>query len=69
MSEPIVLGSDVMSEISVIYSVQDIEEMERTILKDLEWRIHSPTSSQTVHYILSLLLPNVQLDLSTWGFL
>lgn len=68
-NESVALGSDVVSEISGMYSVEDIEAMERTILKDLNWHIYTPTTSQLTNLILSLLLPHVQLDESMWNLI
>ena len=67
--ESVALGSDVMSDISGMYSVKDIEAMERSILKDLNWHIYKPTSSQMTNLILSLLLQHVQLEESTWNLI
>ena len=52
-----------------VYSVDDIEGMELSILKGLSWRICAPTSIQMAHHILCVLLPHVNLQDSTWEFI
>mmetsp|Transcript_7718 Transcript_7718/g.17451 ORF Transcript_7718/g.17451 Transcript_7718/m.17451 type:complete len:287 (+) Transcript_7718:112-972(+) len=51
------------------YSVDEIEAMELIMLNGLSWRIVAPTSIQMAHHILSLLLPHVIIEESTWGFI
>lgn len=54
-----VMNSQLFSDVSQgMYSVQDIEHMEITILEGLEWRLCAPTSIQMAHHILSLVLPH-----------
>ncbi|KAL7531977.1 hypothetical protein ACHAXR_004348 [Thalassiosira sp. AJA248-18] len=69
VNDSMALGSDVVSEMSGMYSVQEIEAMELTILQVLDWRIFAPTSIQMAHNILSLLLPHVTLEESMWGLI
>ena len=70
VNERVAFGSTFLSAMSKgMYSVHDIEEMELTILTNLSWRINAPTSIQMAHHILSLVLPHVNLDESTWGFI
>ena len=49
--------------------MEDVEGMEFRILEGLSWRIYAPTSIQMTHCILSLVLPHVNLQDSTWGFI
>ena len=49
--------------------MEDIEGMELSILEGLSWRICAPTSIQVTHCILSLLLPHMNLQDSTWSFI
>lgn len=52
------------------YSINDIEDMELSILHSLSWRINGPTSIQIAHSILSLVLSHhTNLRESTWGFI
>ena len=63
-----VLGSDFFADISKgLYSVKQIEDTELMILKQLEYRLCSPTSIQMANHILSLFLPYVNLSQSTWN--
>ena len=63
-----VLGSDFFAAVSRgLYSVKQIEDTELMILKQLEFRLCSPTSIQMANHILSLLLPHVNLSQSTWN--
>ncbi|KAL7537916.1 hypothetical protein ACHAXR_010899 [Thalassiosira sp. AJA248-18] len=69
-NEKAALGSVFFSSLSHgEYSVDDIEAMELTILKGLSWRICAPTSVQMTRLILSLVMPHVSLEESTWGFI
>ena len=52
-----------------VYSAEEIEDMERTLLSGLSWRCHAPTAHQVGLSILSLLLPYIDLQEKTWGFL
>ena len=47
----------------------EIEGMELSILEGLSWRICAPTSIQMAHHILSVILPHVNLQDSTWEFI
>jgi len=67
VNEQVVFSSDMVAEITRVYSVQDIEGMELTLLQGLEWRLNTPTSTDLATSILSLLLPCVDLEESTWG--
>ncbi len=68
--ERVVLSSELCSEIcSHIYTVEEIEAMERMLLSGLSWRCHAPTAHQVGLSILSLLLPYVDIPEVTWGFL
>lgn len=69
-SEPTIFGSDVFAATSAgIYSVQEIEDMEMIILEGLEWRIIASTSIQMAHYILSVIMPHVDLEESALEFI
>jgi len=68
--ESTVLGSEFFAEISKgKYSVEQIETTELMILKQLEFRLSSPTPIQMATHILSLLLPYVCISQSTWDFI
>jgi len=55
INEPVAMDPKVFAATSGgIYSVQEIEDMELTILKGLEWRVYaSSTSVQMAHYIMA----------------
>ena len=69
--EPIIIGSEIAMLCNGLYSIQDVEDMEMTLLMGLEWCIHSPTSIQIAYSILSLILPRVTdtLPESSWVYL
>mmetsp|Transcript_2136 Transcript_2136/g.3506 ORF Transcript_2136/g.3506 Transcript_2136/m.3506 type:complete len:334 (-) Transcript_2136:62-1063(-) len=68
--EQVALSSELFSEIcSRIYTAEEIEAMELTLLSGLSWRCHAPTAHQVGLSILSLLLPYVDIPEVTWGFL
>jgi len=70
VNEKVAFGSESFAALSQgVYSVDDIEGMELSILKGLSWRICAPTSIQMAHHILSVLLPHVNLQDSTWEFI
>jgi len=70
VNEPVAMSSDLFAEISRgVYTVEEIEDMERTLLNGLSWRCNAPTVSQVGHSILSLILPYVKCSEVTWGFL
>ena len=70
ISEKVVISSDLFAEMcSHVYTVEEIEDMERTLLIGLSWRCHAPTAHQVGMSILSLLLPYVDIPEVTWGFL
>lgn len=57
INEAEILSSGCLSALSRdVYSIQDIEDMERNILHGLEWRMNPPTSQQVGYQILALLL-------------
>lgn len=65
--DPVAFSSDLFAEISNgLYSKDDIETMEWVILQGLEFRVYAPTSIQMALHILSLVLPLVNLEESTW---
>ncbi len=70
LNEKTVISSEALAEMCrLIYSAQEIEDMERTLLSGLSWRCHAPTAHQVGLSILSLLLPYVDMLEATWGFL
>ena len=71
INERVAFGSDFFAAMSRgAYSVQEIEEMEVNVLKGLQWRMCAPTSLQVGHYVLSLVLPQVDgVEDETWGFI
>eukprot|EP00984_Skeletonema_dohrnii_P031865 scaffold24926_cov139-Skeletonema_dohrnii-CCMP3373.AAC.2 len=70
INEKVVISSDLFAEIcSHVYTVEEIEDMELTLLNGLCWRCHAPTANQVGLSILSLLLPYVDIPEVTWGFL
>eukprot|EP00985_Skeletonema_marinoi_P035080 scaffold45572_cov168-Skeletonema_marinoi.AAC.4 len=71
INEKIVVSSDLISEMcSRAYTVEEIEDMERTLLRGLSWRCHAPTAHQVGLSILSLILPSVDdIPEVKWGIL
>jgi len=70
VNEQFVFGSESFAALSQgVYSVEDIEGMELSILEGLSWRVCAPTSVEMAHNILSLVLPHVSLQESTWAFI
>ena len=68
--ESVAIGPDVFSVLSNgLYSQQEIEDMELTLLMGLKWQICTPTSLQVAYHILSLIGPRVSLSKSTWSYL
>lgn len=72
LNERVVMSSALFAEITrYVYTVEEIEDMERTLLSGLSWRCCAPTASQIGHSILSLILPYADDNISeaTWGYL
>jgi hypothetical protein len=70
INEKVAISSDLFAEMcSHVYTVEEIEDMELTLLIGLSWRCHAPTAHQVGMSILSLLLPYVDIPEVTWGFL
>ena len=70
INEPVAMSSDLFSVICRgSYTVEEIEDAERTLLAGLSWRCNAPTAHQVGLFILSLLLPYVDIPEGTWGFL
>jgi hypothetical protein len=70
INEMVAISSDLFAEMcSHVYTVEEIEDMERTLLIGLSWRCHAPTAHQVGMSILSLPLPYVDIPEVTWGFL
>ena len=66
----VVISSDQFVELcNHLYTVEEIEGMERTLLSGLSWRCHAPTAQQFGMSIFSLILPYVDVPEVTWGFL
>lgn len=66
INERVAFGSNLYAVMcGGIYSPQEIEAMELTILNGLSWRICAPTSIQMAHLILSLMLSRVDLEESS----
>ena len=69
INEEAVISSEQLAEMCRhIYSAQEIEDMERTLLCGLSWRCHAPTAHQVGMSLLSLLLPYVDIPEMIWGF-
>ena len=66
--EQVAFGSDAFAVLSRgMYTAQEIEAMEMTILRTLSWRVNAPTSVQVANHILSLILPRCgHIRESTW---
>ena len=62
-------SSDQFAEACGIYTKEEIDAMEHTLLRGLSWRSNTPTAHQVGHATLSLLVPHVNLPEATWGFL
>ena len=70
LNERVVMSSALFAEITrYVYTVEEIEDMERTLLSGLSWRCCAPTASQIGHSILSLILPHVDVSDASWGYL
>ena len=71
INEKVAISSDQFSEICHhIYSAEEIEEAERTLLSGLSWRCYVPTAHQVGMSLISLLRPYVEeIPQVTWGFL
>jgi hypothetical protein len=70
LNERVVMSSSLFVEITrYVYTVEEIEDMERTLLSGLSWRCCAPTASQIGHSILSLILPHVDVSDASWAYL
>ena len=70
INEKVAISSDQFAEMCRhVYTAEEIEDMERTMLRGLSWRCHVPTAHQVGLSILSLLLPSVNISEVTWEFL
>ena len=71
INEKIVVSSDLISEMcSQAYTIEEIEDMERTLLRGLSWRCHVPTAHQVGLSIFSLIIPSVdEIPEATWGIM
>jgi hypothetical protein len=70
VNERVALSSDLLAEMcSQVYTIKEIEDMERVLLSGLSWRCHAPTAHEVGLSILSLILPYVDIPEASWGFL
>ena len=70
INECVTIGSESLSDVcNGIYSAEEIEATELTLLHGLSWQVCAPTSVQIACHVLSLLLPHVNVEESTWGFI
>ena len=70
INEPVAFDSDLVAAISQgMYSKEEVETTELLLLHGLRWRMCAPTSVQFANHILSLILPQVDIQESTWGFI
>ena len=68
LNERVVISSDLFVDMcDQAYSIEEIEGMERTLLKGLSWRCHAPTAHEIGLSILSLLLPYADIPEAIWG--
>ncbi len=68
-NENVAISSDMFAEMGRIYTVQEIEDMERKLLCGLSWQCHAPTAIQVGHAIVPLMFPYTHTSEATWGFL
>lgn len=69
-AQSVVHGCDFVASTSKgTYCMEDIEAMEINLLQGLSWHICAPTSMQMAHYILSLLLPHLDIEESMWALI
>jgi hypothetical protein len=71
INERIAISSELFANMCLgAYTVEEIEDMERTLLSGLSWRCHAPTAHEIGLSILSMILPYVsEIPEETWGFL
>jgi hypothetical protein len=70
IGEKVVLSREQFAEMCcAVYTKEEIEDMERTLLRGLSWRHNTSTAYQAGHSILSLMIPYVNLPEATWAFL
>ena len=70
LNETVAISSDKFADMCRhMYSAEEIEDTESTLLCGLSWQCHAPTAHQVGMSVLSLLLPYVDLPEVTWGFL
>ena len=71
VNERVAISSELFAKMCLgAYTVEEIEDMERTLLSGLSWRCHAPTAHQIGLSILSMILPYVsEIPEETWGFL
>lgn len=70
INEAVAMSSATLSEITHgAYTVEEIEDMERTLLSGISWRCNAPNASQVGLSILSVISPHTNCSEVTWGFL
>lgn len=69
-NEPVSMSSTQVEQMSGgVYTLNDIEEMEVIILKDLEWHLVAPTSLKMAQHILALVYPHIDLCRQMWSLI
>jgi len=70
VNERVALSSDLLAELCRgVYTVEEIEDMERTLLNGLSWRCNAPIPSQVGRSILSIIFRYTNCSEVAWGFL
>mmetsp|Transcript_25892 Transcript_25892/g.36917 ORF Transcript_25892/g.36917 Transcript_25892/m.36917 type:complete len:301 (+) Transcript_25892:65-967(+) len=70
INEAVAMSSATLSKITHgAYTVEEIEDMERTLLSGISWRCNAPNASQVGLSILSVISPYTNCSEVTWGFL
>jgi hypothetical protein len=60
VTELVVSSGDLAALSQGIYSKERIEDMERTILDCLSWRVNAPTAIQVGHIVIDLMITFIQ---------
>jgi hypothetical protein len=64
INEYAALSSNQFADMSLgVYTAEEIEDVELTLLTGLSWRCNAPTAHQVGHAILSLILSHVDIDI------
>jgi len=70
VNEAVAMSSDILAEITHgVYTVEEIEGMELTLLSGISWRCNAPNGSQVGLSILSVISSYTNCSEATWGFL